>query len=82
MDFHFAVWGLVPKQPSLLQKGKEKFHSQILGKKNPVCCLFIYLESTYSNARGGDRDADQVRAEKSSPEEEPDTSCRISSTSL
>lgn len=70
MDFHFADWGLVPKprcsaelSPSLLQKGKEKFYSQILGKKNPVCCLFIYLESTYSNAWGGDRDADQVSGE-------------------
>lgn len=69
MDFHFGVWGPVPKQPcsaelqSLCQEGKEKFHSQILGKKNPVCCLFIYLESTYSNAQGGDRDADQVSRE-------------------
>lgn len=59
MNFHFGVWGLVPEQPcsaelqSSLQKGKENVHSQILGKKNPVCCLFIYLESTYSNARGG-----------------------------
>lgn len=72
MDFPFGVWGLAPKQlcSAELQsckerekKGKEEFHSQILGKENPVCCLFIYLESTYSDAQGGDRDADQVSRE-------------------
>jgi len=38
-------------------KGKKKFHCQIIGKKNPVSCLFIYLESTYSDeGRGGGRE--------------------------